>query len=111
MLEQCGEGPARDSLEADGARLAAALAEVLDVCTRSQTRWPSAGLDIPPTSDAVHRALSQAATSAAQAAEAAAMVRVAARAGEAETSLARAAAARRAVDAAVARVADASKGA
>jgi len=98
MLESCGDGPARDSLEADGARLAAALGSALETCVASQRSWPSAGLDIPPGSDPVHRALSQAAAAAAQASEAAAMVRVAVRSGELDTALARAVAATRSVD-------------
>jgi len=105
MIEPVDDLPVREALEADGARLAAALDEVLRICAESQRRTPSAGFDIPAGSDVVHRALSQAATSAALAAESAAMARVAARAGDRGTAAARAVAASRAVDVAVARVA------
>jgi hypothetical protein len=97
MLEQVPVGPAREALEVEGARLGAALDRVLVTCRSGQLAWPSAAFDIPPAAGAVHRALSRAATSAAQASESAAMARVAARAGDAETAAARAQSAGRAV--------------
>lgn len=98
MLERCPPGPARDALEAEGARLAAALDDVLAVCLRAQQRWPSSGLDIPPGGDGCHRPLSRAAAVGAQAAEAVTMAAIAARSGDASTALDRAAAVTRTVD-------------
>lgn len=102
MLEAVPAGAARASLEADGARLAAALEKVRNVCRDAQTRSPSASLEVPTGAHAgmaeLHRSLSRAAGIVAQAAEAAAMARVAVRAGDEATAAGRTAAATRAVD-------------
>lgn len=105
MLEPVPAGPVRDRLEAEGARLAGALDEVVLICQRAQSYWDSAGLDIPPGGDAVHRALSRGATSAAQAAESVAMASVAARAADPVSAAARGDSAGRAVAQSVASVA------
>jgi len=70
---------ARDRLELAGGRLAASLDAVRAACADAQQRWPSTGLQVPGAGADAHRRLSRAATLAAQAAEAATMVRVAAR--------------------------------
>lgn len=107
MIESVDDGRVRDSLEADGVRLAAALDDVLEICTRAQATTPSEAFDVPTDADRIHRLVSQAANSAAQAAEGAAMARVAARAGDEGTALARAAAAGRAVDGVLLRLGEA----
>lgn len=73
------QGHARERLEASGARLAAHLDDVRARCAAAALQWPSEGLQVPGGGADAHHRLSRAATLAAQAAEAATMVRVAAR--------------------------------
>ncbi len=73
------EGDARGRLEASGARLAGHLDEVRARCAAAALQWPSDGLQVPGGGADAHHRLSRASTLAAQAAEAATMVRVAAR--------------------------------
>lgn len=79
VIEPVPPSPALDRLELAGARLAACLDDVRSRCVAAQERWPSAGLQVPGAGADAHRRLSRAATLAAQAGEAATMVRVAAR--------------------------------
>ncbi len=74
-----GSPGARDRLELAGARLAACLDDVRARCAAAHARWPSDALAVPGDGADAHRRLSRAATLAAQAAEGATMVRVAAR--------------------------------
>lgn len=79
-VPRAGGAAARDRLELAGARLAACLDAVRARAVAAQQRWPSAALAVPGGQGAdEHRRLSRAATLAAQASEAATMVRVAAR--------------------------------
>jgi hypothetical protein len=70
---------ARDRLEVVGGRLAACLDAVRARAVAAHARWPSTELQVPGGGADEHHRLSRAATLAAQAAEAATMVRVAAR--------------------------------
>lgn len=78
MLEPVPASAVRDALDDSGAELAALLDVVRERCVAGQRDAPSAGLDLPPgpASDE-HRRISRAATLAAQAAESAAMARLA----------------------------------
>jgi hypothetical protein len=97
VMEGVPDGPVRDALEAVGAGLAADLDAVRARCVLAQSAAPSAGLDVPGGAwRDEHRTLSRAATLVAQAAESAAMARVAVRAGDTDQALRRADAARRA---------------
>lgn len=106
MLEAVPAGDVADRLGATGDQLAAVLDAVRERCAQAQSQAPSASYDIPAgplgRHPDLHRRLSKAATACAQAAEAAAMARVSAAAGDAPTGLARAAAAQRAADLATA---------
>ncbi len=106
MIEPVDDGPLRSALELVGADLAVLLDQVHEICVQAEIDAPSAGLEIPPgplgQHPELHRRLSRAATSCAEASEAAAMARVASAAGDQATALARMQAARRA--AALARV-------
>ncbi len=73
------DGAARDRLELDGARLARCLEEVRERCVSAQSAWPSSALEIPHDGAGEHARISKGATVAAQAAQAATMVRVALR--------------------------------
>ncbi|MFZ5872212.1 MAG: hypothetical protein ACOYXW_16995 [Actinomycetota bacterium] len=101
MLEQVPPGQVRDRLEVAGAALAGALDDVHRLCAHAQGRAPSTGLDVPGGPDGsapeLHRRLTRAAGLAAQAAEAAAMARVALRSGAGADPEARVAAAERSV--------------
>ncbi len=79
VIEPVPPGAARDHLEVAGTRLAACLDEVRQRCTQAQARWPSAALEIPGAGSGEHARLSKGATVAAQASQAATMVRVALR--------------------------------
>ena len=99
VIEPVPPGEARDALERVGAELAAVLAAVRAQCLAAQREAPSASLDVPagPSGQytALYRRLSKTAGLVAQAAEAAAMARVATLAGDEQAALARAAAAAR----------------
>jgi hypothetical protein len=89
MLEavRSEQGPHVDAdthaaLEAAGIQLVTALGRVHELCVRAQSVAPTEGLDIPPGWSDFQRALSRAGTMAAQAAEGAALVRVAGRTGD-----------------------------
>lgn len=79
VIEPVPAGPSRDRLEIAGGRLAACLDEVHQRCVAAQQRWPSDRLEIPGAGTGEHARVSRGATVAAQAAEAATMVRVAVR--------------------------------
>jgi hypothetical protein len=106
MLEAVPAGDVADRLAATGDQLAAVVDGVRERCVQAQSQAPSATFDIPAGPHGrhpeLHRRLSRAATACAQAAEAAAMARVSAVAGDATTASARAAAAQRAADLATA---------
>jgi hypothetical protein len=111
VIESVPDGAVRADLERIGTRLAAALHDVNRVCLRAQAEAPSEGLDVPGKGwTAVHRSLTQAATYVAQAAQAAAMTRVAVAAGDEEAAATSLAAARRAAQRAVELVGDARAG-
>lgn len=79
MLAGVPDGDPRAALERSGAVLAGALDDVRALCEQAQATAPSTGLDVPGGQwSVVHRRVSQAANLVAQAAEAAALVRVAA---------------------------------
>lgn len=88
VIEPVPPGPERDRLELVGASLAESLDIVRTVCVRAQAQAPSSGLDVPRGPDGrapdLHRRLSRAGALAAQAAEAAAMCRVALRSAAAD---------------------------
>lgn len=73
-----GDDDAVARLEAVGVRLAVCLDDVRARCVTAQLTWPSTTLQIPGAGSEEHRAISSAATLAAQASEGAAMTRVAA---------------------------------
>lgn len=79
VIEPVPDGPARDRLEVAGTALAACLDGVRERCAAAQQRWPSDRLEIPGAGTGEHGRISKGATVAAQAAEAATMVRVAVR--------------------------------
>lgn len=79
VIEPVPDGSARERLEAAGARLADCLDQVRQRCVAAQERWPSDRLQIPGAGTGEHARVSKGATVAAQAAEAATMVRVALR--------------------------------
>ena len=99
VMEPVPAGPVRDRLELAAIELAEQLDVVRSVCERAQAETPSSGLEIPPGAGSraadLHRRLSQAGHLAAQAAEAAAMARVAQRNGRDEDALRHAAVAQR----------------
>lgn len=99
VIEPVPPGDARDALERVGAELAAVLDAVRGQCLTAQHAAPSASLDVPagPSGEytALYRRLSRSAGLVAQAAEAAAMARVAELTGDEQAALARAAAAAR----------------
>ena len=79
VIEPVPDGPTRDRLETAGARLAECLDQVRQRCVAAQEAWPSDRLQIPGAGTGEHARISKGATVAAQAAEAATMVRVALR--------------------------------
>lgn len=81
VIEPVAPGEARDRLELAGARLAACLDQVRQRCVDAQARWPSSALEIPGAGSGEHARLSKGATVAAQASQAATMVRVGLRPG------------------------------
>lgn len=93
VIEPVPEGPVRDRLELVGTSLAHALDDVHRLCTQAQADAPSAALEVPRGADGaapeLHRSLSRAAHLAAQAAESAAMARVALRSGQEADAAAR----------------------
>lgn len=101
VIEPVPDGPLRDSLEVVGADLADLLDVARELCLQAQSDAPSSGLDVPAGPDGgapdLHRRVSRAANLAAQAAEAAAMARVAQRTGDDEAGALRLEGARRAV--------------
>lgn len=104
VIEPLPDGAVRDRLELVGADLAAQLDAVHRLCVAAQERAPSAALEVPGGPDGLapelHRRISRAATLAAQAAESAAMARVALRTGAEPDAGRRAAGAERAAAAA-----------
>lgn len=99
VIEPVPDGVARGELERTGAKLAAALDAVHRVCVQAQLGAPSSGDDVPGGGwTAVHRCLTRAGTTAAQAAEGAVLARVAVLAGDVEAADQACAAARRAAD-------------
>ena len=103
VLEGVPAGARRDDLAEVAAVLAGLVDEVRGLCEQAQAAAPSAGLEVPGGRDGrfldAHRALSRAATLAAQSAEAAVLARVAITAGDDGTAATRVAAARRAATA------------
>ncbi len=100
VIEPVPPGGTRDALERVGAELVDVLDAVRAQCLTAQQDAPSASLDVPggPQGQhgALYRRLSRTAASVAQAAEAAAMARVCALAGDDAAALVRAEAAARA---------------
>jgi hypothetical protein len=86
VIEPIPDGPVRDRLERVGAELAAQLDVVHALCLQAHRDAPSDGLEVPGGADGrapeLHRRISRAANLAAQAAESAAMARVALRTGQ-----------------------------
>jgi hypothetical protein len=78
VIESVPDGALRDDLERCGARLATCLDAVRVTCEQAQATWPSEGLEVPGAAADLHRRLSRAGSTAAQAAQAATMARVAA---------------------------------
>lgn len=96
------DGPLRDRLEEVGIDLAAHLDVVRELCRRAQSEAPSASFEVPGGGGRgpdLHRRLSRSGNLAAQAAESAAMARIAQRAGREDEAVEHVAAARRAADA------------
>jgi hypothetical protein len=102
LLERVPPGAVHDRLAATGARLAAAAEEVHRVAASAQALAPSEGDVVPSGHGGVlldaHRALSRAATMAAQAGETVMLAVVALRAGRSEEAAGFADAAARAAD-------------
>jgi hypothetical protein len=106
VIEPVPDGPVRNRLEAVGADLASLLEVVHARCVDAQSSCPSTGLDVPGGAAAgTHRAVSRAGNLAAQAAQSAAMARVALRDGRSQEALSHTEAAARAVDLARAQLA------
>lgn len=86
VIEPVPAGDVRDRLETVAIELAGQLDVVHALCVRAQQDAPSAGMEVPRGADGaapeLHRRISRAANLAAQAAESAAMARVALRQGQ-----------------------------
>ena len=96
VVDGCPPGPVRSSLEEFLPRVDAVARRARAVCVRAQAESPSAQLTVPGGEHGeLHRRLTRTATACAQAAEAAAMARVA---GGAVADPARLAAVRRSVE-------------
>ena len=99
VIEPVPDGPVRDRLEEVASDLASQLDVVRELCRRAQSEAPSASFEVPGGGRPdLHRRLSRSGNLAAQAAESAAMARIAQRAGREEEAVEHAAAAGRAVD-------------